>query len=300
MADLHQTITDAILAQLAAGPGPWTCPWHRTHGGLPANALTRQPYHGINILSLWCAEQARGFVQSRWATYRQWSQLGAQVRRGEKGTCVIFYKDLPAPDPGHPGSHDDDHPRFVARASYVFNAAQVDGAPELADNTPVPPTSIDPTPAFDRFVQNTGAMIQEGETACYQPALDLIDMPSRQRFVSAEGYTATLAHELIHWTGHLSRLDRQLTTRFGTRAYAAEELVAELGSAFVLASLDLAPTPHPNHAAYISHWLPLVRTDPRALLIAAAHAARAADHLTALQRHADVSISVSSNRDVVR
>jgi len=281
MADPYSTIASAILTQLAAGPDPWTCPWHRAGGGLPTNALTGQTYRGINILSLWVAEQRHGFVESRWGTYRQWTALGAGVRRGERGTAILFYKDLPQTEARNDGGQHpaDSHPRFVARASWVFNVAQVEGLPE-PDAVAAPPPDVAFTAAFDRFVEATGALIQEGETACYLPALDLIEVPARSRFTSAEGYQATLAHELVHWTGHPSRLDRQLATRFGTRAYAAEELVAELGAAFVLAALNLAPTPHPTHASYIQHWLPLVRTDPRAFITTAAHAARAANHLT--------------------
>ncbi len=279
---LHRAVTDTIVAQLEADPGPWSCPWHRDGGGLPRNALTRQSYHGINILSLWIAEQGQGFASDRWATYRQWQALGAQVRQGEKGTAILFYKDLP-----QSRDADAEGPRFVARASFVFNAAQVEGAPDEA--APHQNDKIALTSDLDYFAAQTGALIREGETACYRPSLDEIQMPARHRFISADGYSATLSHELVHWTGHPRRLNRQLTTRFGTRAYAAEELIAELGAAFVLARLGLASTPHPNHASYIAHWLPLLRADPRALVTAAAHATRAAAHLARLQSQTKVS-----------
>ena len=271
----HNAITDAIIVQIEAGSEPWSCPWHRNGGGLPANAKTGQTYRGINILSLWCATQVHGFASSRWATYQQWAHLGAQVRRGEKGTPILFYRDLPSSEDA-----EQDAPRFVARSSIVFNKAQVEGGPECYA---VPPTALDPTPVLDEFLAKTGAVIRDGDTACYVPANDEIVMPARSRFKSTDGYAATLLHELAHWTGHTNRLDRQLSTRFGTRAYAAEELIAELGSAFVMAGLGLASTPHPNHAAYIAHWLPLVRSDPRALVTAAAYASRAADFLTRQQ-----------------
>jgi antirestriction protein ArdC len=251
------------------GPAPGTGPGEGSH-----NALTGQAYRGVNILSLWCAEQARGFVTGHGATYQQWAQLGGQVRKGERGTPIVFYRDLPQGD-----DIEDGAPRFVARASWVFNAAQVEGAPE-PEVSPV--TLIDSTPTLDRFVANRGVTICEGDTACYLPGRDEIRMPDRSRFTSAEGYAATLLHELVHWTGHASRLDRQLTTRFGTRAYAAEELIAELGSAFTLADLGIAITPHPNHATYIASWLPLSQSEPRAILAAAAHASRAAEYLTDL------------------
>ncbi len=272
MTDPYSRITEVILRQIeTANPGSWTCPWHRVGGGLPRNALTGRTYRGINILALWCGGQSAGFADARWATYRQWAELGAQVRKGERGTAVLFYRDLP-------GASDEETSdrRFVVRASTVFSAAQVDGAPNEPDTLC---TRIDPTPAFDAFVAQTGAVVRTGKTACYLPARDEIRMPDRTLFRSTEGFCATLAHELVHWTGAPHRLDRQLTTRFGSRAYAAEELVAELGAAFVLATLGLAAEPHTNHAAYMAGWLPLVRDDPRALVTAASLASKAAQFL---------------------
>lgn len=274
MGDLYGRITDTIIRQIeSADQGTWVCPWHRGQGGLPRNALTGQVYRGINTLSLWCGGQTAGYADDRWATYRQWSELGAQVRKGEQGTPVLFFKTLPA-SPSEEGPYH----RFVARASSVFNAEQVLAAPpvRVAQHTP-----IDPEPIFDRFVESTGATIREGETACYIPAIDEIRMPARDRFKSAEGFSSTLAHELVHWTGAKARLDRDLSTRFGSRAYAAEELVAELGAAFVVAQLGLAPEPHPQHAAYMAGWLPLLRSDARALFTAASLASRAAQYLEA-------------------
>ncbi|KAB0677550.1 ArdC family protein [Aureimonas leprariae] len=300
---VYSAVTATILQQLeTADPATFVCPWHRPGGaGLPTNALTRQPYRGINILSLWCGARRSAYADDRWATYRQWAALGAQVRRGEKGTSVIFYRDRnPSSDAITPGSSAGNQPgrgqdasaaadadktndtaRFVARASTVFNIAQVDG---FTPNDPAPPPAeLDPTPRFDSFVAATGAAVCfDSDHAAYLPSADLIRMPPRQLFLAADGYAATLAHELIHWTGARHRLDRDLSIRFGSRAYAAEELIAELGSAFVLASLQLAATPHPNHAAYMASWLPLLRADPRALVTAAAQASRAADWLTTM------------------
>ena len=288
--DIYSRITNAILNQLdTADPASWICPWHGcgsgsgSADGLPTNALTGRTYRGINILSLWCEAKAAGFGDDRWASYRQWSALGAQVRRGERGSLVVFYKDV-ARRSDHADdetSETNDRRRFVARAFTVFNAAQVDGAPA----EPVSSGAVDPLPEFDSFVAATGAVIRSGgDRACYVPSLDEIRMPSRASFRSRDGYAATLAHELVHWTGARHRLGRDLSSRFGSRAYAAEELVAELGAAFVLGSLGLAREPHPQHAAYMAGWLPLLRSDPRAIFIAASHAARATDALQALQK----------------
>lgn len=284
-ADLHTHVAAAILAQLeTADPALWTPPWQGADP-MPRNARTCRRYRGINVLALWCAAQAKGYADARWATYRQWAALGAQVRKAERGTLVLFYKDLPRSALADTGDADPpDGAPFVARAAHVFNAAQVDSAPPTADATThaAPPASL---PAFDTFVAATGAQIREGGTrACYVPATDTIHLPPRTAFRTRTGHAGTLAHELVHWTGAPHRLARDLTARFGARAYAAEELVAELGAAFVLADLGLARTPHPDHAAYCASWAPLLRANPRALSHAASQASRAADYLAAPHR----------------
>ena len=281
--DLHARLAATILAQLeTADPASWTPPWHGADP-MPHNARTGRRYRGINVLALWCAAQAHAYADARWATYRQWAALGAQVRKAERGTLVLFYKELPR---GAEADPTDGAP-FVARAAHVFNAAQVDAAPPPAD-TPAPGAALDPLPAFDAFVTGTGATIRYGGTrACYVPATDTIHLPPRTTFHTPTGYSGTLAHELVHWTGAPHRLARDLNGRFGARAYAAEELVAELGAAFVLADLGIARTPHPNHVAYCASWAPLLRADPRALSTAAAQASRAADYLTTMQGAAD-------------
>lgn len=277
--DIHETITNKIIAALeTAKPGDWQCPWNRASGGLPTNGITRKPYRGINILSLWCAAQANGYGDSRWATYRQWAEAGAQVRKGEKSSLIVFYKDHHV----EPTEDGDDGRRFIARASYVFNAAQVDG-PTASDS--VLPAGAEPPPEFDRFVAATAAIVHAtGSTACYVPSLDEIRMPPMAAFHSTTGYMSTLAHELVHWTGAKSRLDRDLTGRFKTASYAAEELVAELGAAFTLATLGLPSEPHSQHASYIASWLTLLRSDSRAIFTAAAKASQAADYLTGFCR----------------
>ena len=277
--DLHVRLAATILAQLdTADPASWTPPWHGADP-MPRNACTGRRYRGINVLALWCAARANGYADARWATYRQWALLGAQVRRAERATLVLFYKELPRGAEAEP----TDGAPFVARAAHVFNVAQVDAAPPLA-NALDAGAARDPLPTFDAFVAATGATVRRGGTrACYVPATDTIHLPPRAAFRTPTGYAGTLAHELVHWTGAPHRLARDLTGRFGARAYAAEELVAELGAAFVLADLGIARAPHPDHAAYCASWVPLLRTDPHAVSTAAAQASRAADHLAALQ-----------------
>ncbi|UIN37350.1 ArdC family protein [Methylobacterium oryzae] len=277
--DLHALVATTILVQLeTADPASWTPPWHGADP-MPRNARTGRRYRGINVLALWCAAQARGYADARWATYRQWVALGAQVRGGERATLVLFYKELPRGAEAEPTAGAP----FVARAAHVFNVAQVDAVPPPAD-APAPSDAPDPLPTFDAFVAATGAAIRHGGArACYVPAADTIYLPTRDAFRTPTGYAGTLAHELVHWTGAAHRLARDLTGRFGARTYAAEELVAELGAAFVLADLGIARTPHPNHAAYCASWASLLRADPRALSQAAAQGSRAADYLATLQ-----------------
>lgn len=276
--DLHQQITDKIIAALeTASAADWRCPWHRRGGGLPVNAKTNRPYRGINILSLWSADQIAGFGDSRWATYRQWSELGAQVRKGEKSSLVVFYKDYAAEN-----DKGDPERRFIAKASFAFNASQVEGAPPAAD---IPAGGFEPAEIAEATIRSTGARIDHGgDVACYIPSQDIIRMPNRDRFVSADGYYGTAFHELGHWTGAKQRLDRDLSGRFKSRSYAAEELVAELTAAFVTAGLGLASEPHSQTASYIASWIALLRDDKKALFTAAAAASKAADFLTGQPR----------------
>lgn len=274
--DIHQTVTNSIIATLEAGEaGQWTCPWHRRGGGLPRNALTGRAYRGINTLTLWAGAQAAGYADDRWATYRQWGELGAQVRKGERSTLIVFFKELGEDE-------EDGRRRVVARASYAFNSAQVEGAPEAGE--PLPASEWHLPEVFDGLVERTGAIvIPGGEMACYIPSQDLIRIPRRDRFATAHGYASTMLHELTHWSGAPERLNRDLTGRFKSQAYAAEELVAELGSAFLAAELGLEAEPHPTHASYLASWLTLLRSDPKAIFTAASAASRAAQYLTALQ-----------------
>lgn len=252
---------------------------------MPVNALTGRSYRGINVLTFWASASSAGYSDNRWASFRQWGELGAQVRKGEKGTPCIFYKPLDnragreASGPGPNGDQSDAaETHFVLRFSTVFNADQVAGAPPLPQIELTPAASEAET-AIDRLAATAGASIIEGRQPSYVPSLDVIRMPCRGAFLSTDGYAGTLAHELIHWTGARHRLDRQLQNRFASRAYAAEELIAELGSAFLLAKFKFASVPHPDHASYIASWISLLRDDPRAIFTAAAHASRAADYL---------------------
>jgi antirestriction protein ArdC len=286
--DIHAEITNQLIAAIEADSGRPSMPWRRSSGPLfrPENALTGKHYNGINIVSLWVSAEVQGYGAPIWATYRQWSEIGAQVRKGEKSSLVIFYKEYDA-DP-NPDNADDDGKRRVARASYVFNASQVDGF--ALPGAPEPLGPVQRIAAADRFIANTGARIEHGgERAFYRPSTDHIQMPDEGLFCGtdtmsrSEGYFATLVHELTHWTSPGHRLARDLGKRFGDSAYAAEELVAEIGSAFLCSELGITQDTRADHAQYLSHWLLLLKDDPRAIFTAAAKASKAVAYLKRLQ-----------------
>lgn len=285
--DIYQAITDQILTAIEAGTGPVRMPWHQSGGAItrPLNVESGKAYQGINTLALWAGALNGGFATGLWGTYRQWQARGAQVRKGEKASPIVFYKECPSGDDEAP---DRAGRRILARASHVFNVAQVDGYAILQPDPSAMP--IDPVEAADRFIRATGAVIEEGgEDAFYRPSTDTITMPDRFRFTGTRTSTATeawygvLLHECIHWSGAARRLDRVFGERFGDDAYAMEELVAELGAAFLCGDLGISAEPRPDHSAYISHWLQIMKGDRKAVFAAASAARRACDYLAGLQ-----------------
>jgi len=287
--DIHAEITDKLIKAIEAEPGNPVLPWRRAGGPLwmPMNALTNKAYNGVNVISLWVAAEAHQFSHPIWATYKQWNEMNAQVRGGEKASLVVFYKEYDAePDPER---EDDDGKRRVAKASYVFNCGQVDGY-----TPPAAPQRLGPIERIadvDRFLTNTGARVEHGgESAFYRRSTDTIHMPDEGLFIDTatmtctEGYYAVLAHEHIHWVGAPHRLNREFGKRFGDHQYAAEELVAEIGSAFLAADLQFTQDTRPDHAQYLAHWLKLLKDDPKAIFTAAAKASQAVTYLKSLQR----------------
>lgn len=279
--DVYRAITDKIVQAIEAGAGKFVMPWHFVGIGVgrPTNAVTGKRYHGVNAVGLWAEAMVSAFDTGHWATYRQWQELGAQVRRGERSAVIIFYRELEEGGSSEDGEHGR---RFVARASHVFNAEQVDGwrPPE-----PTYISSIDTRSEVEALVQATGAAVRHGgDIACYMPREDCIRVPDKSRFhgsptsSATEAYYSTLLHELTHWTGAPHRLNREFG-RYGTCAYAAEELVAELGAAFLCADLQIANDPRPDHAAYMAQWLRLLKDQPHAIFVAAREANRAATFL---------------------
>ena len=282
--DLYTVVTNQIIAALEAGTPPWVCPWDRSHGStIPANLTTGRPYRGINVLLLNLQQIVGGYADNRWLTFQQASKLGGRIRRGESGTRIVFFKlldrdDLTASTPPRSGRKVIP----LLRSFTVFNAAQADGLPASLTAQEPAPEGWSPVAAADALLSGSGAQIQHGgNRAFYNPGLDLIQLPPLSAFGSPASYYSTALHELTHWTGHASRCDRLQSARQHIEAYAFEELVAEMGSAFLNARCGLAGTLH--HASYINAWLHALRNDRRLVFSAASMAQKAVDYLCPVQ-----------------
>jgi antirestriction protein ArdC len=274
LANLYAQVTNTIIAKLESGAITWTRPWRNTTpvgSVMPHNAATNRPYSGINISILWGAALTSGYDRHHWMTYKQALSAGAQVRGGEHGTTVVFTKKLTV------GDDEDERLVSMLRTYTVFNVAQIDGLPT---KEPVILTEVERIQGVEAFVASTDAEIKScGNQPMYVPSLDYIVMPPAGAFRTIEHFYATLLHELGHWVGAEKRLNRDLKNRFGTKAYAAEELVAELTAAFLCAHLGIQG--ELRHAGYIADWIRLLKEDDRAVFTAASKANQAADFLRA-------------------
>jgi len=286
--DVHARVTARILADLERGVRPWMRPWEAGHAGgrivRPLRA-TGQPYRGINTLMLWMTAVERGYASPYWMSYRQAQVLGGQVRRGEHGTLVVFAGTLTRPEQTGEGEESEREIPFL-KSYTAFNAAQIDGLPDRF-RAPAP-VAVEPMQRIgvaERFFAATGIAIRYGGVkAFYALGGDYVQMPPFEAFCDAESFAAVLGHEMVHATRHPKRLNRDLgRKRWGDAGYAAEELVAEIGSAFLCADLGITPEVREDHAAYIATWLTVLRNDARVIVSAAAHAQRAVDFLHALQ-----------------
>ena len=293
--DLFARITRQIADAVAAGAETYRMPWHRWGEDLaqPVNAVSGRHYRGINVLLLWATAEREGYRSGRWATFRQWTDAGAQVRKGQRGTAVFFWKSAADGDDDEATADTRPRPRYIAKVYWVFNEAQVDGAEPIS-----PQPSLSPAERIavaEALVASIGAEIcHGGDQACFVPSTDQIHLPKFEQFRDAEAYYAVACHELIHWSGAKQRLDRDLTGRFGREAYALEELVAELGSAFLSAHLGLSVEPRPDHSSYIASWLRVLQDDNRAILTASARAQEAVDYLLGLFASAQDADALSS------
>jgi len=280
--DVYATVTTQIIDAIQKGVGTWRMPWHTSgqYAFSPINVASRKAYRGINTLCLWAAAEAKGYQSGEWGTYKQWQERGAQVRKGEKSTTVVFWKF--SNDAQESQEHGDEHESCASRLLFtrgyaVFNGGQVDRYEAKVEPAP---TLLERIEKADALFNSVGADLRHGgNRAYYAPDLDYIQMPPFGAFVENTRYYSTLAHEHTHWTAKPGRCDRQLGKRFGDNAYAAEELIAELGAAFVCAQLGLSTEPREDHAQYINSWLGVLKTDKRAIFTAASKAQQACDWL---------------------
>jgi antirestriction protein ArdC len=283
--DIYTRITNQIVSHLEKGVRPWVRPWDAQHA---AGRITRplrhngKPYSGINVLSLWASAIAQNFAAPVWMTFKQASELDAHIRKGEKGSLVVYADSIKRKETDEKTGDEIDREIPFLKGYTVFNVEQIEGLPEVyyAKAEPI----LDPVTRIEhaeKLFAALGATIRHGgNRAFYSIAADVIQMPPFESFQDANSYYATLAHECTHWTGSKTRLDRDFGgRRFGSEGYAVEELVAELGAAFLCADLELALEPREDHASYIATWLKVLATNNRAVFTAAAHAQSATEFI---------------------
>lgn len=277
--DMYQEVTNQMIEALENGVKPWVCPWKTSggFGGLPVNYQSKKAYSGINILLLWFAASKLGFASHYWLTFKQALDVGANVRKGEKGTRIVFYKMLEVEDKNT--GEKENIP--MLKSFVVFNGDQIDGLeiePEITTDNTAPFEAIE---HVEVFINATGAKITEqGEKAYFSPSTDEIVLPSRERFTNNLEFYCTALHELTHWTGAKHRLDRIKKSRFGTDEYAFEELIAELGASFLMAGLNISG--EVQHESYIASWLKQLKNDKRYIFKAASAASKAHQYLIEL------------------
>jgi len=270
---IYEAVTASIISELEKGAAPWVKPWQGSvTTGADRNIHSGKAYQGINRLIL--AISGMRFGSPVWGTYKQWEALGAHVKKGEKGTQIVFFKPSVA---GKDKVTGEDISYMLLKGSWVFNVNQVEGI-EVISSDSTPKTEPERNQACEDAIKKTGAVITYGgDVACYSPTFDHIKMPHLADFTDANQFYATAFHELTHWTGHTSRCDRKFGERFGNPDYAFEELVAELGAAFL--AQDYGLNGELRHAGYIQHWLKACRDDSKAIFKAAALAQKAADYI---------------------
>lgn len=280
--DVYQEVTDKIINLMETHGSNWCKPWEAggLPSGLPFSVTSRAAYSGINVVLLW----ASGYASSEWGTFKAWQAKGAKVKKGAKGTPIIFFKQLPVKD------KNTDQKKMIPmiKQFYVFNAEQVEGY------EPEPIKTLEPLELLnnaEQFIKNTGATIHKiaGDNAYYRPSTDSITVPLPEQFKGEahsdrlHGYYGTVLHELTHWTGSKKRLDREKGIRYGDEKYAKEELIAELGAAFLCAELGISSEPREDHAHYLNSWLKALKDDKKLIVKAASQARKACDLLKELQ-----------------
>ena len=298
--DVYSRVTNKIVADLERGNLTWLQPWQSGHQAGPVSRPLRaggKAYRGVNVLMLWAAAMEKGYSCPLWLTYKQAAELGGQVRKGEHGSLVVYADKITKTGTDDNGADVEIKIPFM-KGYTVFNAEQIDSLPGHFYATVAPlNTAINRLESVEQFFTSTKATIQHGgNRAFYSPTPDLVQMPEFQTFRDGESYYATLAHEMTHWIRHESRLNRDLgRKRFADAGYAMEELVAEIGAAFLCADLGITPETRDDHAAYIQSWLTVLKDDKRAIFTAASHAQKAADYLHGLQTQTQTSTTPAAS-----
>ena len=289
-ADIYQQVTDRIVAALENGVSPWRKPWASGTTGLPRNVVSNAAYRGVNVWLLWLTGEEKGWSSGMFGTYRQWQQLGGHVRRGEHGTKIVFWNVATKTVRDDESGEEEEQRRFFARCYTVFALEQCGGASLDRFQAPVIDRPfVDFEPAED-LIAATGADIRlGGGQAFYQPTEDYVQLPCKESFESPASFYSTALHELTHWTGHAARLNRlDKLARFGSETYAVEELVAEMGAAYLTAALGVPNmSSHDNAAAYVGNWLQVLRGDARAVFTASTAASKAADFVLRFRQGSD-------------
>ncbi len=293
-ANIYTRVTDAIVAAIESGAGTYKMPWsvRSDKGFSPLSVGSGKPYRGINTLVLWSQAQSKAYSSALWGTYQQWLDLGANVRKGEHGSPVVYWGTFASKDTADSSDDSSRGPRLFAKGYTVFNADQVDGlkmpkqfTPKLSVNERIE--------RADGFFAPLAQVKDGGNRAFYRPATpECVYMPGYDQFADPTQYYSVLAHETTHWTSHESRLNRDLGKRFGSESYAMEELIAELGSAYTMAHLQLELTPRVDHAQYIESWLKALKSDPRAIFTAASSAQKACDWMA--ERSSAVKLPIAA------
>ena len=276
MKNIHKEISDKILSAMESGNLPWIKPWSgKGTGNMPRNAVSKRAYSGANVLLLWLAAENNGYTSGKWLTYKQAQELGGNVRKGEKSTSIVYASTFEKQNE----NGDKDVIPFL-KSYAVFAVEQCEGLEALQEKPMILNTEQRDSDC-EAFIQSTGAIVRHGGGRAYYTSKDdYIMLPPFETFNGSNGYYNTALHELVHWSGHETRCNRQFGKRFGDKAYAAEELVAELGAAFMCAEFGYDAVT--QHAAYIQSWIDLIKDDCKAFITAASKASSAVEYLRGL------------------
>jgi antirestriction protein ArdC len=267
---VYDAVTEQILKELETGTPPWTQSWQPR---LPKNLISLKEYRGINVLLLWVAAMKKGYRNPFWLTFKQAGDSGGKIKKGEKATWIVYAAKVKKED-----EKGGEHEYSFLKWYYVFNLEQTEGIPIEA-----PP--VKPIEEVEAFIEAIEANVIHGNTrAYYLPKFDQIHLPDPEDFNTMADYYMVSLHEHTHWTGHPSRLKRPLVGKYGSEEYAEEELVAELGSAFLCSHLQVPSRLREDHAAYIKSWIRILKEDRRAIFTAAGKATKAAEYLRSFSR----------------